>query len=427
MPDIKLRDGSGVENTYQGVDTITLPLADGSGNWTFGLTDEDLAYDTYDKQDKYIINGLLANIFNKYNLWNRVSLKAVKYNSVNDKVIYAAFPSTMNYVTDLSELVIDGQGANNGVYIEFNGADNLAKLPTVINVDGIKVYWCFGNRYEALSAEELYNFIYQFRNSIYTSRTAPNSNTGNIFGFYMDYSVDADSIDDILQIAHNIYNASGSEYSSSSSMSNKIDFVRNLSEVNCFPFVYQSNTPITSNVWVTYSYKTFLKEFKFCTNNGVPYEVKWKNQTFDFAHNSYSIGYSTNSATSNISHQTRYDYHNHNIFYKDKELTTLEEVQARYNELKNGRWYAQSSRQITYEGASRYMSLLFSRYNHDSAVNTINSLPDTSAYLATAGGTNTIKFRNYQGALTDGGGINDLTPAEIQVATDKGWTVTIVN
>ena len=65
MPDIKLRDGSGVENTYQGVDTITLPLADGSGNWTFGLTDEDLAYDTYNKQGPYIINGVLANIFNK--------------------------------------------------------------------------------------------------------------------------------------------------------------------------------------------------------------------------------------------------------------------------------------------------------------------------------------------------------------------------
>ena len=108
MPDIKLRDGSGVENTYQGVDTITLPLADGSGTWTFGLTDEDLAYDTYNKQGQYIINGVLANIFNKYNLWNRVSLKAVKYNSNNDKVVYAAFPSSMDYVTDLSELVIDG-------------------------------------------------------------------------------------------------------------------------------------------------------------------------------------------------------------------------------------------------------------------------------------------------------------------------------
>lgn len=44
MPDIKLRDGSGVENTYEGVNTITLPLADGSGTWTFGLTDEDCRF-----------------------------------------------------------------------------------------------------------------------------------------------------------------------------------------------------------------------------------------------------------------------------------------------------------------------------------------------------------------------------------------------
>ena len=36
MPDIKLRDGSGVEQTYTGVDTITVPLADGSGTWTYG-------------------------------------------------------------------------------------------------------------------------------------------------------------------------------------------------------------------------------------------------------------------------------------------------------------------------------------------------------------------------------------------------------
>ena len=251
--------------------------------------------------------------------------------------------------------------------------------------------------------------------------------SSNVFGFKLANGIDVDDIDDTLQIAHSIYNKEGSEYSTGSSMSNDIEFIKNLSEVNCFPFIYKSSIPITSNVWSTYSNKYFLKELKFCTNNGIPYEVKWKSQNFDFSSSSYPIGYSTSSGNSNISNQTRYNYRDHNIFYKDKELTTLEEVQARYNELKNGRWYAQSSRQITYEGASRYMSLLFSRYNHDSAVNTINSLPDTSAYLATAGGTNTIKFRNYQGALTDGGGINDLTPAEIQIATDKGWTVTIVN
>ena len=44
MPDIKLRDGSGVEQTYTGVDTITVPLADGTGTWTYGLTEEELTF-----------------------------------------------------------------------------------------------------------------------------------------------------------------------------------------------------------------------------------------------------------------------------------------------------------------------------------------------------------------------------------------------
>ena len=68
----------------------------------------------------------------------------------------------------------------------------------------------------------------------------------------------------------------------------------------------------------------------------------------------------------------------------------------------------------------------YSRYNHDSAVATINSLPDTSAYLATAGGTNTIKFTGAAGSATDGGAINTLTAEEIAVATAKGWTISLV-
>ena len=68
----------------------------------------------------------------------------------------------------------------------------------------------------------------------------------------------------------------------------------------------------------------------------------------------------------------------------------------------------------------------YSRYNHDSAVETINSLPDTSAYLAANGGTNTISFRGDAGSATDGGAINTLTEAEIAVAAAKGWTVSLV-
>ena len=68
----------------------------------------------------------------------------------------------------------------------------------------------------------------------------------------------------------------------------------------------------------------------------------------------------------------------------------------------------------------------YSRYNHDSAVATINSLPDTSAYLAANGGNNTIMFTGAAGSATDGGAINTLTQEEIAVATAKGWTVTLV-
>lgn len=65
----------------------------------------------------------------------------------------------------------------------------------------------------------------------------------------------------------------------------------------------------------------------------------------------------------------------------------------------------------------------YSRYNHTSAVNTINSLPDTSAYLAANGGTNTITFFPTSGSLTDGGAVETLTEEEIAVAAAKGWTV----
>ena len=70
--------------------------------------------------------------------------------------------------------------------------------------------------------------------------------------------------------------------------------------------------------------------------------------------------------------------------------------------------------------------IAYSRYNHDSAVATINSLPDTSEYLATAGGTNTIRFKGAAGEKTDGGAINTLTAEEIAVAAAKGWTVALV-
>lgn len=90
---------------------------------------------------------------------------------------------------------------------------------------------------------------------------------------------------------------------------------------------------------------------------------------------------------------------------------------------------ARLSNQFIYLGMTGYhydYSLKYvkdSVYNHDSAVETINSLPDTSAFLAEVGGTNTIQFYSNQGANTEGGAIGNLTVEEIAVAAAKGWTV----
>ena len=59
---------------------------------------------------------------------------------------------------------------------------------------------------------------------------------------------------------------------------------------------------------------------------------------------------------------------------------------------------------------------LYSRYNHDSAVRTINSLPSDK-------NKKTITFAGSSGRNTDGGAIETLTSSEIAVAAAKGWTV----
>ena len=131
--------------------------------------------------------------------------------------------------------------------------------------------------------------------------------------------------------------------------------------------------------------------------NGQPFVVNWKSQTINV---SQYVGYGSTIAT---------------IINYNSGITKETEIKddATYQLYKNHPdcW-------------TIYMD--YSRYNHDSAVATINSLPDTSAYLLANGGTNTIKFRGKSGSKTDGGAINTLTEEEIAVATAKGWTVTFV-
>lgn len=158
---------------------------------------------------------------------------------------------------------------------------------------------------------------------------------------------------------------------------------------------------ITSNMFgATFERCSRLKNMTFATNNGTPYTANWKTQTIDLTK---AVGYSYADGTQD------YILNYNSGITKDKEVIDDATYQALKNDLD---WWT--------------IKKNYCRYNHDSAVATINSLPDTSAYLTTAGGTNTIKFDGNSGSATDGGAINTLTEEEIAVATAKGWTVTLV-
>lgn len=135
-----------------------------------------------------------------------------------------------------------------------------------------------------------------------------------------------------------------------------------------------------------------VKDITFATNDDGTLVIRpWKSQTIDMTYNIGYAGYNTQITIDTNAGITA-----------DKEVKD----DATYQALKNDPdWFS--------------CDINYSRYNHDSAVNTINSLPDCSAT-----GTNTIKFKGASGALTDGGAINTLTEEEIAVATVKGWTIT---
>lgn len=171
-----------------------------------------------------------------------------------------------------------------------------------------------------------------------------------------------------------------------------------LDEVIGMPFPHK--TPMTGSGYSGWFYSSFgsltrLKDFTFAADIG---PMQWANQTIDFSN---QVGYLT------ATYYESYIANDRSGITKDKKVTD----DASYQALKNDPdWYT--------------LDMAYSRYNHDSAVNTINSLPDCSVYAA-ANGTNIIKFKGAAGEKTDGGAINTLTDEEIAAAAAKGWTVTL--
>ena len=419
MPDIKLRDGSGVEQTYTGIDTITVPLADGSGTWTYGLTDEELTF----SNQNHLFTPATTPLFKKY-------LKRFKFAPKTDNWTYydwSNFAFEVDTAIDLRDIIVD---ANDVSVIYINSCSQnseISSFPTIINANNL----CIGNgsilygTNDSITETEILKFLNYF--TYQTNRTSRNMLSSNQRCSFISnsYCYNILNPSDCLKKWHEIINNEQSYFDYSSTPSYNISGFDYIKELKNIPVPYRNTKAITSDIrFFGYSstYFPLTNSITFATNNGEPYKVNWKNQTIDLAG---KIG-RNNSDWSNSYENYAQGYwkEKNNIFYN---TTDLEQAKLNYNKLKSqDNWFSWSSKSGTYEGKNVYYSLLFSRYNHDSAVETINSLPDTSEYLTSAGGTNTIKFKGIQGALTDGGAINTLTEAEIAVATEKGWTVSMV-
>lgn len=414
MPDIKLRDGSGVEQTYTGVDTITVPLADGSGNFTYGLTDEELTFG----------NG-------KYNFYrgNYKKILAENKNRIKINDTESSLEYTFAYTdeTDLSPIEINIENVGIQRYkmvYTFLKCENLQKLPILNLPKGESKIRFFGNQ-----SNNIFNNNYKLREDEIKKWTTKFYNKDTYQGFqwclYCHSLRDGTGLfpQDLFD-----YKMSSKIYGGPVSYCFAIEKI----EVPIFNLKYETTTNVQS-IWWNDCYR--CSSVKFMTQeNGQPYKVQWKNQIVDF--NVGNIGYykgtnytkewfapySVNRITQNKN--IFGDYYNTTSGDFSKAKTY---VAQKYQELKNDPdWFALGYFSDKYEGKSVPWVQLYSRYNHASAVETLNSLPDTFEYLATAGGTNTIKFNGVQGALTDGGAINTLTEEEIAVATAKGWTVTFV-
>jgi hypothetical protein len=166
----------------------------------------------------------------------------------------------------------------------------------------------------------------------------------------------------------------------------------------CYCLDEVTNLPISSGSYNTnmftdaFTYCHRIKNLTFATDNGTPKTANWTKQTIVL---SYYTGYCDDVR---------------NITGYNGGCSGVVNSSATYATYKNTEdWY---SRDYGY-----------SRYNGTSLINTINSLPDCSAYVAANGGTNTIKLRRNMGRYTDGGSVNSIGEANIALAASKGWTI----
>lgn len=289
--------------------------------------------------------------------------------------------------SSLETIPFDINGNNSGTvffdYI-FDNCKNLTSIPKItgrVYASNHMFYYC--EKLREISEEALASLDWSY---VESQTSAYNGNRNNLFQYCRSLrKIPMSFLAHGNPLSTNSYSLYYYTFSQCSS----------LDEIIGLPVVHRNASWASNAFYNTFQYCFRLKDITFETNeDGSPIVVdNWTKQTIDLT---YAVGCVLSNGADPI-------YNLNSGITKDKEVTD----DATYQALKEDPdWWTKDAN--------------YSRYNHDSAVRTINSLPDLSAK-----GGNTIKFRGNSGALTDGGAISNLTAEEIAVATAKGWTVTI--
>lgn len=388
-----IRDYKGEENTYTPAEMVT-NFQNMKEVSKLAPTDDELTL-TGGFDYKFYGGGwnwFLQKYGNKIKTSNITSFDRTFYNNS----IITEIPFELNF----------NPSATMSFSYSFDHCSKLRELPKIRNCSISSLYHCFSD--SGITRVEDDNFenvdFSSFNNNSYSLYAA------NIFYncYYLRYVSP--------NLLKHIYN-SGTNYSSTSyyHLFTGCYVLNEINNLGVIKGTISSGSSLLSYGMGTDLYR--LKDFTFDTNeDGTAKTAKFKGATLNLSISTgFSNSYNSSKTITSYGKITGIDWNK--AVYNDET----------YQRLKNDPdWFSSggynNGSSLTSSTFDLQTSKNYSRYNHDSAIRTINSLPDTSAY-----GTNTIKFCSTAGALTDGGAINTLTEEEIAVAAAKGWTVSFVN
>lgn len=359
------------------------------------ITDIPAGSGGYDiPDDAFVFSGNCTYRF-AYNGWNWF------IEQFKNKIIFnnISIPTSMfNNATELEEIPIDFI-TNGSDKIDFNNLFfNCNSLKIVGDIKNYNIRTLNQTFYNCYNLRELPNFIDCSFDDMHTYT----SSTGACFqNCYSLRNIPEDLLKNIYSKATGTYN---SPFSNTFYQCFTLDEIRGLNS--------NADAIWTSNMFGSaFNNCSRVKDIIFATQeDGTPYVRSWKSQIIDLSGYDSSkggIGFTVIVSDKGV-------YYNKYINNYNSGITIDKAV------------YDDATYQALKDDPDWFGPLVYSRYNHDSAVNTLNSLPDTMEYVTAQSGTNTIKFKGTAGSATDGGAINTLTEEEIAVAAAKGWTVTLV-